>query len=488
MQNNIEVCDANRGDGAAASVDAVHGAVSNYPTNLGGRDRRVELIPVNQLTPYKGNARIHSRKQVRQIADSIQRFGFNNPVLVDDSGDIIAGHGRVEAAKFLGLAEVPTLRLSHLSETEKRAYILADNRLAEEAGWDREILAIELQGLIDLDFDVEVTGFDMGKIDIILEDADEAKREASGPEDELPDPLAGPAVSRPGDLWVLGKHRLVCGNALDDADYELLLNGEKAEFVFTDPPFNVPVDGHVCGRGRIRHREFAMASGEMSPQAFTDFLKGAFRHLVAHTEDGSIHEICMDWRHMTEMMAAGGEVYSELKNLCVWSKTNAGMGSLYRSQHELIFVWKAGTGPHINSVELGRHGRNRSNVWQYPGISRRAGRLEELAMHPTVKPVALVADAIKDCSRRNDIVLDPFVGSGTTVIAAERAGRRARGIEIDPAYVDVAIRRWQTYTGKAASLADTGQSFEEIEGERVTLPVLVAGEDQSGAAQPGEAR
>jgi DNA modification methylase len=452
-------------------------------------DYRIELISIDRLTPYKGNARTHTRKQIRQIAESIKRFGFNNAVLIDDKGEIIAGHGRLEAAKVLGLAEVPALRLSHLSETEKRAYILADNRLAEKAGWDREILAIELQGLNDLGFEVELTGFEIGEIDIILEDADEARREASGPEDEVPDPLPGPAVSQHGDLWVLGKHRLACGDALDDAAYELLLGGERAEFVFTDPPYNVKVDGHVCGRGRVRHREFAMASGEMSPQAFTDFLKGAFRPLVAHTEDGSIHEICMDWRHMTEMMAAGGEVYSELKNLCVWSKTNAGMGSLYRSQHELIFVWKAGTGPHINSVELGRHGRNRSNVWRYPGISSmRAGRLEELAMHPTVKPVALVADAIKDCSRRNDIVLDPFVGSGTTVIAAERAGRRARGIEIDPAYVDVAIRRWQTYTGKAASLADTGQSFEEIEGERVALPVLVAGENQSGAAQPGEAR
>jgi DNA methylase/ParB-like nuclease domain len=464
------------------SIAAIGGAAENA-------SRPVEILPVDRLTPYKGNARTHSRQQIRQIAESIQRFGFNNPVLIDDNGEIIAGHGRVEAAKLLGLNVVPTLRLSHLSAAEKRAYVLADNRLAEKAGWDREILAIELQGLLDLDFEVELTGFDMGEIDIILDDAAEAQCEPAGPEDEVPDPVLGPTVSQPGDLWVLGKHRLVCGDALDDAAYELLLDGKKAEFVFADPPYNVRVDGHVCGRGRIRHREFAMASGEMTPEAFTDFLKGVFGCLVAHTADGSIHDICMDWRHVAEMMAAGNQVYSELKNLCVWSKTNAGMGSLYRSQHELVFVWKAGTTAHVNNVELGRHGRNRSNVWLYPGITTvRAGRLEELAMHPTVKPVALLADAIKDCSRRSGIILDPFLGSGTTVVAAERTGRRARGIEIDPVYVDVAIRRWQTYTGKTATLAESGQSFEEIEEERVTLPVLIAGKDQPATTQAGEAR
>jgi DNA methylase/ParB-like nuclease domain len=454
-----------------------------------GSYRRIEAVAVNRLRPFRNNARIHSRKQVRQIAESIQRFGFNNPVLIDDAGEIIAGHGRVQAAKLLGLSEVPTIRLSHLSDAEKRAYILADNRLAEKAGWDREILAIELQGLIDLEFDAELTGFEMGEIDIILGDADEVHGDAAGPEDEVPDPLPGPTVSKAGDLWVLGKHRIACGDALEDAAYELLLAGEEAEFVFSDPPYNVPVDGHVCGRGRIRHREFAMASGEMTPAAFTDFLTKVFRRLVAHSTNGSIHQICMDWRHLVEMMAAGNAIYSELKNVCVWSKTNAGMGSLYRSQHELVFVWKSGVGPHINNVELGKHGRNRSNVWEYPGISTiRAGRLEELAMHPTVKPVALVADAVKDCSRRNSVVLDPFLGSGTTVIAAERTGRRARGIEIDPAYVDVAIRRWQTYTGKTATLAESGQSFEEIEEQRVALPVFIAGKDKSPTTQAGEAR
>lgn len=284
---------------------------------------------------------------------------------------------------------------------------------------------------------------------------------------KTPEPRPGPAITQPGDLWLLGGHRLLCGDLRDGAAYEALLQGEKAEIAFTDPPYNVRIDGHVCGQGSIHHREFAMASGEMSSEAFTDFLKTAFQHLAEHTTDGSIHYVCMDWRHVTEIMTAGEEIYAELKNICVWAKTNAGMGSLYRSQHELVFVFKSGTGPHINNIELGRHGRNRSNVWTYAGVNTmRPGRLEELARHPTVKPVVLVADAIKDCSRRNGIVLDPFMGSGTTLIAAEQTGRRARGVEIDRVYADVAVRRWQTYTGKAATLAATGQTFEEIEEKR----------------------
>jgi DNA modification methylase len=299
---------------------------------------------------------------------------------------------------------------------------------------------------------------------------DEAKRELGEAEDDTPRPIASPTITQAGDLWALGKHRILCGDALDNASYERLLGGEKADFVFTDPPYNVPIEGHVCGKGAIHHREFAMASGEMSAQEFTGFLARVFAHLVAHSKDGSIHDVCMDWRHIVEIMAAGRKAYSELKNLCIWNKNNAGMGSFYRSKHELVFVWKNGAAPHINNFELGQHGRNRSNVWEYPGISTmRAGRLEELAMHPTVKPVALVADAIKDCSRRGAVVLDPFLGSGTSVIAAERTGRRARGIEIDTAYVDVAVRRWQSYAGKFATLAQTEQTFEEIVEERTGL-------------------
>jgi DNA modification methylase len=436
---------------------------------LAGAKGVIEFVPLDQLTPYKGNARTHSRKQIGQIANSIERFGFNTPVLIDDSGQIIAGHGRVEAAKLLGMGSVPTLRLSHLSAADKRAYIIADNRIAEKAGWDRELLAIELQALIDIDFDIELTGYETSAVDIILEDAEEAEGKPVGTEDEASEPLPGPTVSQPGDLWVLGNHQLLCGDARDHDAYQKLLRDEKASFVFTDPPYNVRIDGNVCGSGAIRHREFAMASGEMSSGAFTSFLTTVYDRLVAHTTDGSIHDICMDWRHLAEMLAAGNAVYGQLKNLCIWNKTNAGMGSFYRSQHELVFIWKSGQAPHVNNFELGQYGRNRTNVWTYAGVNTmRRGRLEELSAHPTVKPVAMVADAIKDCSRRGDLVLDPFCGSGTILIAAERTGRKARALEIDPHYVDVAVRRWQTYTGKTAVLASTGQSFEEVEEKRLT--------------------
>jgi DNA modification methylase len=362
---------------------------------------------------------------------------------------------------------VPTVRLSHLSEGDRRAYVLADNKLAEKAGWDRELLAIELQGLIELDVDIELTGFEMAEIDLILEEAREASGDASGPEDAVPKPSLSPPVSQTGDLWLLGSHYLLCGDARDQAAYDQLLTGAKAEFVFTDPPYNVAIDGHVCGLGRIHHREFAMGRGEMSEAEFTAFLKAVFALLADNTINGSIHQICMDWRHIWEMLEAGRTAYSELKNLCVWNKTNAGMGSFYRSKHELVFVWKSGTAAHVNNFELGQHGRHRSNVWDYAGVNTmRPGRLEELAMHPTVKPVSLVADAIKDCSRRGGLVLDPFCGSGTILIAAERTGRKARALEIDPIYVDVAVRRWQAYTGKSAILAGSGETFETTAQQR----------------------
>lgn len=416
------------------------------------------------LQPYARNARRHSKKQVRQIADSIKKFGFTNPVLISDDGQIIAGHGRVEAAKLLGLETVPTLRLSHLSETERRAYVLADNKLALNAGWDQEILAIELQALIDLDFDVTSTGFSLAEVDMTLDAVQDADPESeTGPEDEIP-AIAAQAVSRMGDLWTLGRHRLICGDARNAADYATLMGDGVADLIFTDPPYNVAIDGHVSGLGRVRHREFAMGVGEMSDAAFTEFLTQTLGEAAKVSRDGSIAFVCMDWRHMGELLTAGRAVFSELKNLCVWNKTNGGMGTFYRSKHELVFVFKVGTAPHVNSFGLGETGRYRTNVWDYPGISSiGGGRDEALAMHPTVKPTALVADAIKDCSRRGAVVLDPFAGSGTTLIAAETCGRSARVIEYDPLYCDTIIRRWEKLTGKVAVLAEDGSTFEVTE-------------------------
>jgi DNA modification methylase len=425
-----------------------------------------ENRPTHSLRPYPGNARTHSPKQIRQIARSIERFGFNNPVLVDDDDQIIAGHGRVEAAKLLNMKTVPTVRLSHLTDDEKRAYILADNRLAEKAGWDNDLLAIELQGLVDIGFDVLLTGFEPAEVDIIIEGIGD---ESEQPENSVPEEASGPPVSRLGDVWTLGKHTLVCGDSTNAATYKLLrMDDEKAEFVFTDPPYNVKIDGNVSGLGRVKHREFAMASGEMSADQFTTFLSNTYSLLCKYSIDGSIHQICMDWRHMREMLAAGDANYSELKNLCIWNKTNAGMGTFYRSKHEMVFIWKNGSAPHLNTFELGQYGRHRTNVWDYDGVNTmRAGRMDELAMHPTVKPVSMVADAIKDCSKRGGLVLDPFCGSGTILIAAEKTGRRARAIELDPKYVDVAIRRWEQYTGKIAVLAPLDETFDGVSEARL---------------------
>ena len=429
-----------------------------------------ENRPTHSLRPYARNARTHSPKQIKQIARSIERFGFNNPVLIDDEDQIIAGHGRLLAAKQLNMKTVPCVRLSHLTEADKKAYVIADNRLAEKSGWDNEILAIELQHLVDIGFDVDLTGFEPAETDLIIEGIGE---ESEQPENLVPAGSDGPVVSRLGDVWLLGKHVLVCGDSTEAATYRLLMADERAEFIFTDPPYNVRIDGHVSGLGRIKHREFAMASGEMNESQFVAFLSKVFSLLCQYSTDGSIHQTCMDWRHMREMLAAGDVHYSELKNVCIWNKSNAGMGSFYRSKHEMVFVWKNGTAPHINTFELGQYGRHRSNVWDYDGVNTmRPGRMDELAMHPTVKPVSLVADAIKDCSKRGGLVLDPFCGSGTILIAAEKTGRRARAIELDPAYVDVAIRRWEQYTGKVARLAPMGETFEEVTEAR--LPDIAA--------------
>ena len=436
----------------------------------------IQLLPIAVLKPYPRNARTHSKKQIRQIADSIRRFGFTNPILIDAGGGIIAGHGRVEAAKLLEMETVPTICLDKMTEEEKRAYILADNKLAQNADWDQALLAVELQYLAEIDFDVELTGFEPAEIDLVIESFSPGSAEEGEAETVLlPDP-SQPTVGELGDLWQLGRHRLFCGDARDAEAYQKLMAGKKAQMVITDPPYNVPIAGHVSGLGRTQHKDFVMGSGEMSEPEFTAFLEASFRNLAAHSTHGSIHFVFMDWRHLSEVLAAGRNVYTELKNICVWAKTNAGMGSLYRSQHEFVLVFKNGAGRHINNVELGKFGRNRSNVWRYAGVNTlKPDRMDELALHPTVKPVALVADAIKDCSKRNGIILDPFVGSGTIFIAAGRSGRKAYGLELDPRYVDTAIRRWQEETGEPARHAESGLSFAEIEASRA---------ESAGAAMP----
>lgn len=418
---------------------------------------KISYLSPGSLHAHPRNAREHSERQIEQIASSIQAFGFNSPVLVDAKQQILAGHGRVRAALKLGIDQVPTVSIHHLTEGQRRAFMLADNRLGELSSWNEPILAAELEELsvIDEPFEITDTGFELPKIDVLIEERHKPEP-AADPADNPVDERSVDRVARLGDLWLLGRHRLFVGNALEPISYQALLGGMKADLVFIDPPFNVPISGHVSGLGKNHHREFLMASGEMSEQQFENFLRTAFERLIERSVDGAIHFICMDWRGLRTMLAAG-DAYTEFKNLCCWVKAQGGMGSLYRSQHELVAVFKSGTAPHINNVELGRHGRNRSNVWSMPGMnSFQKGRAEKLAMHPTVKPVALVADAILDCSKRGGLVLDCFAGSGTTLIAAERTGRVAAGMELDAHYADVILRRFCDVTGIEPVNASTG--------------------------------
>jgi DNA modification methylase len=421
--------------------------------------------PLGELKPSARNARTHSDKQIAKIRDSVARFGFITPILIDGHDEIIAGHGRYMAAESLGMAMVPTIPIGHLSEDEIRAYRLADNRLAELAGWDDDLLKLELGHLVDIDFDVDLTGFDTPQIDLILDGAPPAKPD---PADDVPE-MVKEAVTRLGDIWKMGKHRIFCGDALERVSYEKLMAGAQAQMVFIDVPYNVKIDGHVGGKGKIKHRDFPMASGEMSKPEFTTFLTAAFGEVAHASADGALIYTCIDGPHMHEMLNAGYAVFDEFKAMICWAKTNAGMGSLYRSQTEFIPLWKKGKAPHINNIELGRHGRYRTTLWTYAGANTfRRGRMEELASHPTVKPCAMVMDAIKDCSKPDGIILDVFGGSGTTLIAAAKAKRRGYLMELDPLYVDVAVKRWQAISKQPAVHAVTGLTFDEMALQRAS--------------------
>jgi DNA modification methylase len=430
---------------------------------------RVEQRPVFALKPNPHNSRVHSKKQIREVADSILAFGFATPLVVDEDGVLLAGHARLEAAKLLGLKTVPAVVIEGLSLAKKRALLLADNRIAENAGWDRQRLSIELPDLSDVlateGLDIAITGFEPVEIDKLQTDFEE---DSSDPADELnPEWIALPCVTRLHDIWRLGDHRLGCNDARDAASLGRFMGRNRAAMAFLDPPYNRRVR-EIAGRGRTRHNEFKMASGEMSPAEFIEFLKNSLGPAVEYSNEDAVHFVCIDWRHVRHLIDACEQVYDEMLNLVVWVKSNAGQGSFYRSRHELIGVFRVGDARHLNNVQLGRHGRSRSNVWNYAGVNTfGAERMAELQAHPTPKPVLMVADAIKDCTRRNDVVLDTFSGSGTTILAAERVGRRGFAVEIEPRYVDVAIRRWQAFTRRDAVHIATGRTFEELALQRV---------------------
>jgi DNA modification methylase len=430
----------------------------------------VEYRSLASLQFDSKNPRLHSKKQIRQIARSIEVFGFNVPVLIDVDGKLIAGHGRVLAAQRLQMTEVPTITLEHLTDAQLCAFMIADNRLTENSDWDENLLAeqFKLLSVQELDFSVDVTGFEIPEIDLMIEGLPPTNKK-DDPADVIPNSAAKPRVTHTGDLWALGRHRVYCGDSRNERSYSILTKDRRANMVFADPPYNDPIDGYVTGFAKIHHEEFAVASGEMTSPEFTDFLKHVLTQLALNSADGALHFICMDWRHSRELLEAAGAAYTEFKNLCIWVKETAGQGSLYRSQHELVFVFKSGKKPHRNNIQLGKFGRYRTNVWQYRRVNTLSGCAEDKdlsALHPTIKPVQLIADAILDCTARGDLVVDPFLGSGTTLLASERTGRTCYGVELDPHYVDATVRRWQTFTGQDAVQESTGRIFNEIEEEK----------------------
>jgi DNA methylase len=423
------------------------------------RNLHPNLVPTATLKPLGRATRKHPPAQVRKLADSLERFGFVLPILIDRENRVVAGWGLVLASRKLAIADMPAVVVSDLGEADLRLLRLALNRLGEDSGWDVEALKLEFSDVIEIssDIDLTISGFEMGEIDVVVSGAIDE-------EDALP--LVNetdPPVTKSGDIWRLGEHRILCGDALLAESYASLMAEERAEMVFTDPPWNIAIEDNVSGLGAVKHRDFAMACGEMTPAEFEAFLRSSLGHAAAHSEDGALHYVCMHWSKMKEMLAAAAGVLGDLLNLCVWNKTNAGMGSLYRSKHELVFVFKPGKGPHVNNVALGRFGRHRSNVWDYPGQNIFNGTAKsKLKLHPTAKPVALVADAIRDASHRGGVILDPFGGAGSTLIAAEKTDRKARLIELEPRYVDAAITRWEALTGRRAEKVLTiSESIED---------------------------
>lgn len=417
----------------------------------------VTYVSPMEVKPYRNNPKKHSEKQVTQLINSIKEFRFNNPVLIDENNELIAGHGRLLAAQHLHLEKIPPIYLTHLTQAQKKAYRIADNKLTENGKWDIDLLKLELKDIeqLDLNLNLDLTGFDNQEIDVWFNPPIPAKQELNN----IPYINPNEIVSKLGDVWCLGQHRIICGNALEQNTFERLFEGKKAHIVFTDPPYNVKINGHVCGKGSTQHKEFVMASGEMKSDEFVRFLTQNFTLLKEFSTDGNLHYICMDWRHVEEISLAG-HVYDSFKNVCVWNKSNAGMGSLYRSKHELIFVYKHGNASHTNNVELGAKGRYRTNVWDYAGVNTFKNK-ELLRLHPTVKPVELIWNAILDASNRGDIVLDSFLGSGSTLIACEKAKRICYGIELEQLYIDTAIRRWQELTGKEAVRMD-GVTYNQL--------------------------
>jgi DNA modification methylase len=438
--------------------------------------RRNDLAPVltisyrdpGSLRPARRRVRTSDPEHVARLTRAISGFGFTVPVLISRDGEIVDGHIRVEAARALGLAEVPCMVVDHLNDDERRLLSIAVNRLQEKGAWDIDQLKLEFESLIELDVPLEATGFELPEIEVVLSSGDHAPDEEAN--DSPPVDHRLPAISRPGDCWRLGGHVVLCADACEGRSYQALMAGEVARIMLTDPPFNCPIDGFVGGKGEIRHREFVTATGEMSDERFEGFLHDFLACAMSCVIDGGIGLSFIDWRQVELLLHAGRRSGLSLQNIIIWDKGRGGMGGTYRNAHELIAMFKRGDAPHLNNIELGKHGRDRTNIWSYPGATTLGSSArQQLKFHPTPKSVELIVDAILDLTSRDDIVLDPFLGSGTTLIAAEKSGRRCHGLELDPAYVDVIVRRWQTFTGSTAIRADDGRRFTDLEQERLSV-------------------
>ena len=425
---------------------------------------QIENLKLGDIHAYKNNAKKHPESQVQQIISSITKFGFNNPILIDENNEIIAGHGRFMAAQVMNLKTVPTVKLSHLTDAQKRAYRLADNKIAENGGWNKELLSLEIKDLekicLNDNFVIQDIGFNDAELDSIVNFTD--AKPLNPKTNTVPFIPENEIISKPGDIWQLGKHRIICGNSLNPKTFAKLFENDKADMILQDPPYNVKIDGHVCGSGTIKHKEFAMASGEMTADEFTQFLMNNFALCKQYSNNGSLHYNFMDWRHVLEITTAGQNIFDKFINMCVWVKTSGGMGSLYRSQHELCFIFQNGKGSHNNNVQLGKYGRYRTNVWQYAGVNTFGKHKQDGIMHPTVKPIEMLKDAILDVSKRGDIVLDSFLGSGSTLIACQQSGRICYGIEYEPLYIDTTIRRFQNLFGIDAINLSIDKTYNEI--------------------------
>lgn len=416
---------------------------------------QIQSLPIGSINLPPKNLRKNQQKQVLRLMESVREFGQVAPILVDEDLNLIDGQMLLEALSELDASEINCCIINHLTEDQLRLPRIALNTIQTKAEWDPLELGVELIELDALDFDLTITGLEVAELDSLMLMSTEPA------EEDVPEAPDCP-VTKPGDLWRLGAHRLYCGNALDEEAYASVLDGKTVQLVFTDPPYNLKIKNNVSGLGKVKHDDFAMGVGEMSADEFSEFLSSALSLCRDHSGKGSVFYVCMDWRQIHNLQRAAQKSGLHHINTCVWDKGNGGMGALYRSRHELVPVFCTDPVPAVNNIQLGKFGRNRTNVWQYPGANSKGSSANDaLHLHATPKPIELVADAILDVTKPKAYVLDPFIGSGTTILAAEKTNRIAFGIELEPQFVDVAIVRWQKMTGKKAVHAETGLPFCE---------------------------